>query len=205
MTRAPPTAPRGLWIKICGMTDAAAVEAALAAGADAIGFVFAPSVRRVSIARAAQLAAAARGRLTIVAVMQHPTEAEWRDVWQGLQPDLLQTDHEDLSQLTARCPTLPVLRSAAAAPAELPATVLFESARSGSGCTADWDGAARLARRTRLVLAGGLHAQNVAAAIARVAPWGVDVSSGVEAEPGRKSPQLIREFVAAARAAAGAD
>jgi phosphoribosylanthranilate isomerase len=79
--------------------------------------------------------------------------------------------------------------------------MLFEGARSGSGEAADWQAAARLALRCELILAGGLTAHNVGAALRAVRPYGVDVSSGVESSPGRKSAQKIAEFVAAARVA----
>ncbi len=81
------------------------------------------------------------------------------------------------------------------------ARLLFEGPVSGSGETADWECAGELATRTELVLAGGLRTTNVAAAIDRVRPYGVDVSSGVESQPGVKSPREILEFVKAARAA----
>jgi phosphoribosylanthranilate isomerase len=83
----------------------------------------------------------------------------------------------------------------------LPAWLLVEGRASGRGARADWALAARLALRTRVVLAGGLDAGNVAAAIRRVRPFGVDVSSGVESAPGVKDPGRIRAFVAAVRAA----
>jgi phosphoribosylanthranilate isomerase len=83
----------------------------------------------------------------------------------------------------------------------LPRRILFEGPVSGSGTPADWQAARALARHTQLVLAGGLTPANVAAAIAAVRPFGVDVSSGVETAPGHKSPALIGNFVAGARAA----
>jgi phosphoribosylanthranilate isomerase len=86
----------------------------------------------------------------------------------------------------------------------LPPRLLFEGAVSGSGALSDWGAAAALARRAQLVLAGGLRVDNVAAALAAVRPYGVDVSSGVELEPGVKDPQLIGRFVAAVRRAAAA-
>jgi phosphoribosylanthranilate isomerase len=95
---------------------------------------------------------------------------------------------------------LPVLRGGAAHQ-PLPARFLFEGAHSGSGEKADWSAASRLAGEAELVLAGGLDATNVADAIAQVRPFGVDVSSGVEATLGVKDPVRIRDFVAAARAA----
>lgn len=188
------------WIKICGLTDAQAVSAALEAGADAIGFVLASSVRQVDARSAAALAAPARGRARIVAVTLHPTQALIDEMLEQLRPDVLQTDVEDFAQLTlpSTLARLPVLRAAVHTP---PARFLFEGARSGSGQPSDWQQAARLARRGELILAGGLNADNVRSAIASVRPFGVDVSSGVEHEPGRKSPQRIAQFITAARSA----
>jgi phosphoribosylanthranilate isomerase len=203
----PRVASRG-WIKICGMTDAEAVSAALEAGVDALGFVFAPSVRRLPPAEAAQIAAAARGRVSCIAVTRHPDIASVQQILRQFAPDILQSDAHDFATLDfpAGCERLPVYRSgqtsaSQAEPGELPGRLLFEGPVSGSGETSDWLEAAALARRTELILAGGLHADNVTAAIHRVRPFGVDVSSGVEVAPGRKSPQRIFEFVKAARAA----
>lgn len=201
-----------MWIKICGMTDASAVAAALEARADAIGFVFAPSVRRVTPGEAARLARAARGCVTCIAVTRHPDQALIDAILSEFAPDVLQSDAEDLAalRLPRELALLPVLRAGtrtaqagggAHADAALPLRLLFEGPASGAGATADWHEARALARRTQLVLAGGLSAENVAAAIARVKPFGVDVSSGVEASPGIKSPEKIAAFVAAARAA----
>jgi len=87
-------------------------------------------------------------------------------------------------------------------PHTLPFRLLFEGPRSGAGQLADWSEAAGLARRSELILGGGLTAGNVGAAIAAVRPFGVDVSSGVESSPGRKDPERVRKFVSAAREAA---
>jgi phosphoribosylanthranilate isomerase len=194
-----------LWVKICGLTSAEAVATAVEAGADAVGFVFHPaSPRCLTPAAAAALARAVpRGVLT-VAVTRHPSQADVDALLAAFRPDLLQTDAADLESLALPpgVATLPVLRSGSTLPATLPHSCLYESAASGSGTTADWDAARVLATRTELVLAGGLSAANVAAAIAAVRPFGVDVSSGVESAPGRKDAGKIREFLAAARAAA---
>ena len=192
-----------MWLKICGMTDQDAVDAALAAGVDALGFVFSPSVRRLEPAQALQLAARARGRAAVIAVTLHPPQPLIDEIVRVFQPDALQADLADFERL--RLPQslmrLPVLRADVAASGELPPRMLFEGARSGSGETADWVTAAGLGRRSELILAGGLTAHNVGAAMRAVRPYGVDVSSGVESAPGRKSEQKIAEFVAAARAA----
>ncbi|MFN7273094.1 MAG: phosphoribosylanthranilate isomerase, partial [Gammaproteobacteria bacterium] len=102
----------------------------------------------------------------------------------------------------ARARLLPVLREGAALPVPLPARVLYEGAVSGTGRTADWALAHAVARQTEALLAGGLNPDNVAEAIRKVRPWGVDVSSGVESAPGVKSPTKISAFLATARAAA---
>ena len=193
------------WIKICGMTTTDGVAAAVAAGADAIGFVLAPSVRRVSAERAAELARTVRKQLTCVAVTQHPGQYEVDEIVRELHPDMLQSDLEDFARLhlPQRLARLPVVRAAQSPPAEYPSRILFEGARSGAGEITDWSQAAALAQRTRLILAGGLHAGNVGAAIRAVRPFGVDVSTGVESRPGVKSTDKIMEFVRAARAAFG--
>lgn len=232
-----------MWIKICGLTTPEAVTAALDAGADAIGFVFAKSVRQVSAETALRLAAPARGRALCVAVTRHPSQQDIDEIVSAFRPDVLQTDSADLPLL--RLPTqlalLPVLRGAGGETAAaggvggretrpmprgaggrssaagdderrgqddgdygdelvvLPRRLLFEGLTSGAGVPCDWSAAHRVARRTELVLAGGLNPANVAAAIAAVQPFGVDVSTGVEVQPGVKSPVEIMKFVRAAR------
>src|SRR5215470_6004503 len=192
-----------MWIKICGVTSPAAVEAALEAQVDAIGFVFAGSVRELTPAVAATLARPARGRVRCVAVMQHPTQEAVDEVLRTFAPDLLQSDAGDFARLRlpATLDTLAVVREGAALPVPLPARLVFEGPASGRGRVSDWSIAAGLAPHTELVLAGGLSEANVAAAIAQVHPFGVDVSSGVEESPGVKSPAAIARFVAAVRAA----
>jgi phosphoribosylanthranilate isomerase len=191
-----------MWLKICGVNSPDAIAAALSSAVDAIGLVFSPSVRRLEPPQAARLAAPARGRVTLVAVTRHPSQALVDAIIAQLRPDALQTDLADFDQLQlpASLARLPVLRAAVAPGVAAPARLLFEGARSGSGQPADWDAAGQLARTSELILAGGLNPGNVAAAIERVRPHGVDVSSGVESAPGRKSAQLIDEFVQAARA-----
>jgi len=192
-----------LWIKICGLTDEAAVSAALQAGVDAIGFVFSPSPRQITPAAAAKLAAPARGRALCIAVTRHPKQAVLDAIVREFRPDGWQTDIEDLSVLRVprTLPILPVLRSGSAALQCAPRRFLFEGPLSGQGASADWSEAARLAVHSQLILAGGLSADTAGAAIATVRPFGVDVSSGVEDQPGRKSPALIMAFAAAARMA----
>lgn len=206
-TASRPRAGHAAFVKICGMTDERAVAAALDARVDAIGFVFAPSVRQVTPARAAQLAHPARGRVLCVAVTQHPDRALMEEIFATFRPDVWQSDAGDLADISVPDGTAiwPVLRGAQpqGAMASLRASqrILFEGPKSGTGKVADWSAARELALRCELILAGGLSPANVAEAIDAVAPFGVDVSSGVEEAPGRKSPALIDDFVSRARAA----
>jgi phosphoribosylanthranilate isomerase len=195
-----------MWIKVCGMTTPEAVQAALDARVDAIGFVFAESKRRVTPERAAELAQPARGRARCIAVTKHPTQAEVDHILNVFKPDIFQTDWLDLQtlRLPRELSVLPVLRAGGVEPQPLPARVLFEGPVSGTGVPTDWPSAHAMARRTEVILAGGLSPANVAAAIAEVNPFGVDVSSGVEQSPGIKSPEKIARFVNAARAATAA-
>ncbi|MEJ0099156.1 MAG: phosphoribosylanthranilate isomerase [Pseudomonadota bacterium] len=195
------------FVKICGMKDTRAVEASLDAGADAIGFVFANSPRRVSPEQAAELARPARGRALCVAVTQHPSPELLELIFELFRPDVLQTDSRDLSRITlpAGVAAWPVLRgwrrqedTGALRPGQ---RLLFEGPRSGSGQVADWSAARSLVGQCQLILAGGLAPANVEQAIDDVHPFGVDVSSGVEEAPGRKSPALIEQFVTRARVA----
>lgn len=192
-----------MWIKICGMTTPEAVAAALAARVDAIGFVFADSPRQLTLEDAVALAAPARGKVRCVAVTRHPSQRHLDDVLAVFRPDVLQTDTEDLKvlKLPKQLELLPVFRAWEAPNTRLPARLLFEGPTSGAGVPCDWTIAQRMARRTQIVLAGGLDAGNVATAIGAVRPYGVDVSSGVEERPGVKSPAEVVRFAAAARAA----
>lgn len=193
-----------LWVKICGLRTAAAIEVAAAEGASAVGFVFHDaSPRNLALTAARELQRAVPAGVERVAVFLHPTQALVDAVLAAIEPDWLQTDAGDLPAL--RLPegqrVLAVLRDGAVDAATLPGRILFESARSGAGERADWAAARALAHATQLVLAGGLHPANVAEAVRAVRPFGVDVSSGVERERGVKDSALIREFIRAAREA----
>ncbi len=192
-----------LMVKICGMRTAEDVAAAVAAGADALGFVFAESVRQVDPVEAAAAASRLPAGVQRVAVMRHPKEAEWQRVLEAFRPDVLQTDAADFSALDVPdgVARWPVFREGGAAPPGDGATFLYEGAVSGSGRTVDWTRAEAAARGGNMILAGGLDPDNVAAAMRAVRPWGIDVSSGVESAPGRKSRALINAFLKAARAA----
>jgi len=193
-----------LLVKICGVTTEAAINAAVAAGADALGFVFyGPSPRSIEPVRAAALTATLPASVLRVAVTLHPSQALVDRVLAEFEPDVWQSDADDFAGLMLP-PTItrwPVWRSGYSSSQAPPPRLLFEAAVSGAGVQADWPAAAALAKRCGLVLGGGLDAANVGDAISAVRPYGVDVSSGVERAPGNKDPAMIRAFIEAAHAA----
>lgn len=200
-----------MFVKICGTTSEEDALLAVALGADAVGFILAPSPRQIAIdlvadivkrlpadvltigvfrdeARERVVSLVQRGRLKGAQLHGHETPEDTCWVSERLRltikvfpagdPDLARADDfgSDLVMLDAPTP--------------------------GSGKVFDWSLAEGVSTTRRLVLAGGLDARNVADAISAVRPWGVDATSGVEAEPGRKDPRKLRAFIAAAKLAA---
>lgn len=187
-------------VKICGITDLDAAVAAVEAGADAVGFVFADSVRQVTPRFAAEISAELPGRVERFAVFLRPFDPEVAGVLGEFNADIVQADHGSVRSLEdARW--LPVFREGDSRLLEdyLEGTVnrrfMFEGRRSGVGEKVDWETASRHALQGRMTLAGGLTPENVSEAIRVVRPFGVDVSSGVESQPGVKDPSKIRDFV----------
>lgn len=193
-----------LWIKICGLRTLEAIDAAVGSGADAVGFVFHDtSPRNLALEDARALQRAVPAGVERVAVLLHPSQAQLDAVLAAIEPDWVQTDASDLAglQFPAGQSVLPVLRSGEAHAGPWPPRCLLESSSSGSGERADWTAAARVARMSQLVLAGGLDPSNVGEAVRAVRPFGVDVSSGVESSRGVKDAARIRDFIRSARAA----
>jgi phosphoribosylanthranilate isomerase len=201
-------------VKLCGLTNSDAIDAAIAAGADAVGLVLSESPRRVSLSVAEALLARVPPGILRVAVFARPSRGELAAAL-ALPFDALQAEHDvELPALPGHVHFLPVLRDSPEleareferAPARgaddwRGAVVLDGPLGGGRGLPADVERAARLARRARLVLAGGLTPDNVGERIARVRPFAVDASSGLERARGRKDPALITAFVRAVRAA----
>jgi phosphoribosylanthranilate isomerase len=201
-------------VKICGITRAADARAAVDAGADALGFVFWPrSPRAVTVEQAERIVRDLPTTVTTVGVFVNESVAEIARVVAaiGLRAVQLHGD-EPVEQCTALpCPCIKAVAVSPALDADSlsrwPAGVLLlldvhdQERRGGTGATVDWDAAARIARVRPVMLAGGLRPENVEDAIARVAPYAVDVSSGVEDGPGLKNAARIRELMdAVARA-----
>jgi phosphoribosylanthranilate isomerase len=200
-------------IKICGLTREADVEAAVAAGADAIGFVFyVKSPRAVTPQRARALARLLPPFVTPVGLFVNATDAELQAGFDAL-PNMLVQFHGDEPPADCDRVNRPYLRAARMAPGVdlLDFATQFPNAQAllldahvegygGGGKVFDWS-LIPPSVSSRLVLSGGLNAANVADGIARVRPWAVDVSSGVEVSKGIKSADLIHEFCRAVRRA----
>jgi phosphoribosylanthranilate isomerase len=201
-----------MW-KVCGITSAADAELAVAAGADALGFVFwARSPRAVSFETAAAIGAEVDADVMKVGVFVDPSVEEIAAAIDRASLDIVQLCGDESPALCAQAPR-PVwkaLRLPPGTPTDVAqrqadaydgATLLIDAAvpgeYGGTGELADWEVAAGLAARRRVVLAGGLRAGNVAVAVESVGPWGIDVSSGVESEPGRKDETEIKAFACA--------
>lgn len=204
-----------LQVKICGLRDRSHIAAAVAAGADALGFVFASSPREVPLDQAADLLAAVPESVARVAVFRTPDPDVLQQVLQ-LPIDAVQADAtwDGAADLPPAVHYLPVVADGpglmdrlGAAMQRLPAgrgTVLVDGpGGAGLGVLGDHGRITEAARSYPITLAGGLDPDNVAEAVRQVRPVAVDVSSGVESQRGVKDPRRIRAFVAAARAAAG--
>lgn len=195
-----------LLVKICGLREAEHVDAAVTAGADAIGFVFADSVRKIDPQHAAHLCQRIPPHIQRVAVMRHPDNCAWLNVLRLFSPDVLQTDAQDyaLLDVPGAVEKWPVYREGGIAVKNLHTGLspyVFEGHNSGQGETVNWAAAASVAVDGNMILAGGLAASNIVEAVSTVRPRGVDVSSGVETSRGEKDVALITEFLQAARAA----
>jgi phosphoribosylanthranilate isomerase len=217
-----------LWVKICGNTSLEDAQLAVDAGADAVGFVFAPSPRRVTVEQVAAIAAQLPDSVEKIGVF---VDAEFEEieiavVVCGLTGAQLHSEsgREWPAQLKARFgQSFRVLRVVHFGPnateqaeeidGDLNVDAILVDSRTavavgGTGIAFDWTAARDTifrspnVRKRRRVAAGGLTPANVAEAIATLRPWGVDVVSGVEAAPGKKDPAKVREFVANARTAA---
>jgi phosphoribosylanthranilate isomerase len=193
-------------IKFCGLTRADDAEAAIALGVDALGLNFWPgSPRRCGVGEARAIVERVAGRARVVAVVVDASLPEIEALRGATDIEWVQLHGREGDELVRAC--LPSAykavkdeASARAAPGD---EVLLDAdvpgKLGGTGERADWDAAARVARARKTWLAGGLAAGNVAEAIARVRPYGVDVASGIESAPGIKDRAKMEAFVRAVR------
>lgn len=200
-----------LWIKICGLTRNADALAAAALGVNALGAVLYPgSTRAVKVDQLADIFAGVPSDVRRVALLVNAQRSEVDAVVASGVVDLLQFHGDEDEQFCSSfaLPYIKAIRVASAQQAEeaisaFPGAemILLDSYQKnvpgGTGKTFDWDIAADLVNQAVLpvVLAGGLRPDNVSEAVRRVKPFGVDVSSGVETEPGIKGQTLLEEFV----------
>jgi phosphoribosylanthranilate isomerase len=211
-------------VKICGLRTQGALDAALAGGADYVGFVFyARSPRNIAPAEARLLAARARGKAKIVALLVDADDSLVAEVIDTVAPDILQLHGSETPARVAEIAQLfgrPVMKAvtvagaadvqAALAYAGKADRILFDAKApvgdaaalpGGNGIPFDWQVLAGLEGRIDYMLAGGLNPANVGEAIRLTGARAVDVSSGVESGPGEKDPELIRRFIHAAKTA----
>ncbi len=200
-------------VKICGLTRIEDAQAACAAGADLVGFVFVRSSPRfLDPGKAREIVRALPGTVGRVGVFAGAEPGEIRAIASLAGLTHVQI-HGPFDRLRAGTLTIPVIRvvrvgSAAdlAGAEDIPADLLLLDARvkgelGGTGRTFDWEVARGLCVRRKVIVAGGLTPGNVAEAVRVLSPFGVDVASGVESSPGIKDQEKMREFIRAARAA----
>ncbi len=202
-----------LYWKVCGITNEADADAAVAAGADALGFVFWPhSPRAIDLDTASDIVGQVPEEVQKVGVFVDVSIAELNAAAARVPLDLVQLSGNESPAACAALarPAWKALRLSAATSMEEAAklasayadcTLLVDASvpgeYGGTGETSNWPVAAALAASHRVVLAGGLNADNLADAVDSVRPWGIDVSSGVEKSPGRKDHDELRRFAAA--------
>jgi phosphoribosylanthranilate isomerase len=204
-----------VWIKICGVTSVDDARRAVEAGADAVGVNLVPSSKRyVDESTARAIAQALDGAVEVVGVVADRPVAELSALATRLGLRSLQLHGNEPPAVVAALAPLAYQAVRIALPEDVTRARAFSGARlladakvsgelGGTGHTFDWSLVTELARERALVLAGGLTAENVAAAVARVRPYGVDTASGVEgASPRVKDPEKMGAFVREARRAA---
>jgi len=203
-------------VKICGITSAADAQAAIEAGANLLGFNFyEKSPRHIAENQAAEIRARLPKKIKAVGIFVNRLPADVIALRSSLELDAVQLHGDESPETVAEiAPVVPVIKAFRVEP-EFPLTTLDKYARAfaflfdaahtdqygGTGRTTDWDVARRASSSRRIILAGGLKVENVAAAVRIVRPYGIDVASGVETSPGKKDHGLLREFIQEVRRA----
>jgi phosphoribosylanthranilate isomerase len=200
-----------MFVKICGITNEDDALFAVAMGADAVGFVFAPSVRQIAAQQVYDITRRLPPEILTVGVFrdEHPERVIDTVNRAGLKAAQLH-GHESPSMVADVAASVRwVIKAVVAGSPDARRAhefgtdlILVDAPSPGSGQVFDWGLFDGLPEGPRYILAGGLTPDNVGLAVAKVEPWGVDVSSGVERAPGRKDPLKLKAFVERARAAA---
>jgi phosphoribosylanthranilate isomerase len=200
-----------MFIKICGITNEQDALLAVALGADALGFVFAPSPRQIAPGLARDIVKRLPPEIMTVGVFRNEHPSRVIEIVNEARLQGAQLHGHESIAITAEVAAqvrfvikAVVAGSADASNADLFSSdaVLVDGLNPGSGTTYDWDLLAHLPDSVHVILSGGLTADNVASGIEQVRPWGVDVSSGVEKSPGLKDAVKLRHFITNARDAA---
>jgi phosphoribosylanthranilate isomerase len=199
-----------MFVKICGITSEDDALLAVAMGADALGFIFAPSSRQVTPSQVFDITRRLPSEVLTVGVFRDELPARVIDVADRAGVNAVQLHGRETPEQAREIAKVihrvykafpagsPMVQRAAEYPSDM---VLVDSATPGSGEVFDWSLVEAVPAGLKVILAGGLTPQNVGVAIATVQPWGVDVVTGVESAPGRKDPRKLRAFIEAARAA----
>ncbi len=200
-----------MFIKICGITNEDDALLAVALGADAVGFIFAPSPRQIAPQRVFDITRRLPPEILTVGVFRDEAPSRVAELVRtsGVKaaqlsghetPEVTRAVKEQVRFVIQAFPAgSPGLARAAEHGADV---IMVDSPSPGSGLVFDWGLVDEAPQDARILLAGGLTAENVTTAIYRVGPWGVDVATGVEKEPGRKDPVKMKAFIEAARSAA---
>lgn len=200
-----------MFIKICGITNEQDALLAVALGADALGFVFAPSPRQVAPSKVREIVRRLPSEIVTVGVFRDELPKRISDIMQeahlqgaqlhGYESLLMTSEVSNAVRFSIKS-VVAGSPDAARADEFVCDAILVDGLSPGSGEVYDWSLLNEIPLGLRLILSGGLHPGNVAEGIDQVRPWGVDVSSGVEKSHGLKDPVKMRQFIANARAAA---
>ena len=193
-------------VKICGICDSQGAQAAVEAGADMLGFHFCSSERRVTPEEAKSIVDGLAVKSTIVGVFLDQDPAEVREIAEFVGLDMLQLHGSEPPGFDAGRPVMKVLKikdGNVPDADDWPDPIMLDSwsldQRGGTGRTWDWDLARELLAKRHVFIAGGLEPGNVGKVVSSFKPYGVDVSSGVEASVRIKDPDKVRAFVHAVR------
>ena len=185
-------------VKICGLSTKEAVKTAVSAGADYIGFVFAPSKRQVTLEQAAELAKIIPSNIRKVGVFVSPSRVELLEAVDKVGLDFVQVHGQVVDKLFENLPCGSIQAVQVDGNGHVPNSqadyLLFDAPVAGSGQTFDWDQLDMTELAQPFFIAGGLNEDNVARAIQHFSPFAVDVSSGVETD-GQKDHEKIRRFI----------
>ncbi len=200
-----------MFVKICGTTSEDDALLSVAMGADALGFIFAPSTRQIAPQVAADIVKRLPSEIIPVGVFRDELPQRVVEICQyaGLRAAQLHGRETGEQTRWVRRQLGMAIKAFPAGSADVVAArdhgadaILLDSPHPGSGQVFDWAFAQEVPVGQNLIVAGGLTTDNVAGAVARTGAWGVDAATGVESSPGHKDPVKLRAFIAAARAAA---